>query len=414
MIPLFIKRIMLAGIDSTNQDNGNPIRIINTISIMIFSMLVVQFPVIIHFWHWSGPILLASLVLHSLLFLGIPYLNAKNHFLSARATLMFGYISYISISSLIWQVPTNFHYFLIVGLFVSPFVYYHWESHLIAINCIVYFLCFVGLDFFATPRGSASWMSQSVLVSLNGVFLFTAALLSSLLVRNNSIFSQTKSNLGLLNANYLLAKVLPKNFIKQLSENNQPNSLPVSRHVSTVIFADIQGYTQLCRSVSDEDLVTMLDALYCELDKVTQQYQLEKIKTNGDQYIAVSREFDSDRAHATAGCLCAFAMHRVFQQFCQRFKLKVGLRIGLATGQVSSGVMGIDKLSYDVWGSTVNLAARLESSGEAGLVQVCPKTFELVNDKFIFRKRNENQLKGIGTLTTFWCLSEINVPSQSG
>lgn len=411
MIPLSIKRIMLAGIDSTNQDNGNPIRIVNTISIMIFTMLVVQFPVIIYFWHWSGTILLVSLLLHSLLFLTIPYLNAKNHFLSARAVLMFGYISYISISSLAWQIPTNFHYFLIVALFVSPFIYYPWESHLIAINCFVYFMCFVGLDFLTAPYGSVTWMSQSALISLNGVFLFTAALLSSLLVRNNSIFSQTKSNLGLNNANYLLGKVLPKNLIKQLSENRTPSSLAVTRHVSTVIFADIKGYTRLCQSVSDVDIVNMLDALYCELDKVTQQHHLEKIKTNGDQYMAVSRQFETDRLHAIAGCQCAFAMHRVFQSFCQQYQLKLGLRIGLATGPVSSGVMGIDKLSYDVWGSTVNLAARLESSGKAGSLQVCENTFGLVKEDFIFQKRNKNQLKGIGTLTTFWCLSEVNVPS---
>lgn len=414
MIPLFIKRIMLAGIDSSNQDNSNPIRIVNTISIMILAMLIVQFPVIVYFWHWSGPIILTSLVLHSLLFITIPYLNAQKHFLSARAVLMFGYISYISISSLVWQIPSNFHYFLIVALFVSPFIYYPWETHLIAVNCVVYFVCFLGLDVLATPAEEVSSISNSTLLSLNAIFLFTAALLSSLLVRNNSMFSQTKSNLGLNNANSLLAKVLPKNLIKQLSENKTSNSLAVTTHVSTVIFADIQGYTQLCQSISDSKLVAILDNLYCDLDNITQQYQLEKIKTNGDQYMAVSRQFESDKLHAIAGCQCAFAMHRVFEQFCQKHELNVGLRIGLATGSVSSGVMGIDKLSYDVWGSTVNLAARLESSGKNGAVQVCKNTFELANENFIFQERNENQLKGIGTLTTFWCLSEVNVPSQSG
>jgi adenylate cyclase len=198
----------------------------------------------------------------------------------------------------------------------------------------------------------------------------------------------------------LLLNVLPPSIAERLKEREEviADAFPEV----TVLFADIVGFTPQAERVSPDRTVEMLNDLFSEFDRLTEQRGLEKIKTIGDAYMVAGGlpEPSSDHAEAVAGL--ALDMLEVARSRTLSDSEPVRLRIGIDSGSVVAGVIGKRKFIYDLWGDTVNTASRMESHGVAGCIQVTERTRTLLGDRYTFSEKHQIQIKGKGEMTTYF------------
>ena len=189
----------------------------------------------------------------------------------------------------------------------------------------------------------------------------------------------------------LLLNVLPKAIAERLKAGQR--TIVDSFIDSTVLFADIVGFTRIASKQSPQRTVQLLNEIFSGFDRVAEQLELEKIKTIGDAYMMVSGVPVMRNDHAEACANAAFEMLEVVRVFNRRHQLDWSIRIGMNSGPVVAGIIGTKKFSYDLWGDTVNIASRMESHGQAGKVQVSEITRKLLGDKFLYEPLGEIDIK---------------------
>jgi adenylate cyclase len=170
----------------------------------------------------------------------------------------------------------------------------------------------------------------------------------------------------------------------------------------TVLFSDLVGFTQMASSTTAAELVTLLNDLFTRFDKRAEALGLEKIKTIGDAYMAVGGLPIPRSDHAEIAAHMALGMFEDLEKFNDTNGMSLEMRVGLNSGPVIAGVIGYTKFSYDLWGNTVNVASRMESSGTKGRVMISPSTYELVNGSFTTTPNTEVECKGIGKVMTYF------------
>jgi class 3 adenylate cyclase len=183
---------------------------------------------------------------------------------------------------------------------------------------------------------------------------------------------------------------------------------------TTVLFADIVGFTSLASRLSAGQVVALLNEIFSSFDDLAARYRLEKIKTIGDAYMVAAGvpEERTDHAHAVADF--ALAMRETMAQLREKHGIGVEVRIGLHCGPVVAGVIGRQKFIYDVWGDTVNTASRMESHGVAGKIQVSADLASRLGADFEFESRDVIEVKGKGLMQTFFLLRRRQpIPSTS-
>jgi adenylate cyclase len=169
---------------------------------------------------------------------------------------------------------------------------------------------------------------------------------------------------------------------------------------TTVLFADIAGFTPWAQATVPDRVVELLDDLFTRFDALAATHGLEKIKTIGDAYMAVAGAPVRRGDHAAASVGLAFAMLEGVVAWRAAHGIGLEVRVGLASGPVVAGVIGQQRLSFDLWGETVNLAARMESSGVPGRIQVAASTAALLDDRWTLEPR-EVDVKGLGPMRTY-------------
>ena len=198
----------------------------------------------------------------------------------------------------------------------------------------------------------------------------------------------------------LLLNILPAPIAERLKKSE--GSIAERFDKATVLFADIVGFTPLSAKVSPLELVCLLNHIFSYFDRLTEKHGLEKIKTIGDAYMVagglpVPRD---DSVEAIANM--ALDMQEAIANFQKEKNKQFQIRIGINTGPVVAGVIGTKKFIYDLWGDAVNVASRMESSGQPSKIQITASTYKLLKDKFIFEKRGEINVKGKGKMITYW------------
>jgi class 3 adenylate cyclase len=187
----------------------------------------------------------------------------------------------------------------------------------------------------------------------------------------------------------------------------------------TVLFADIVGFTELSCCVSPIDLVKLLNRIFSTFDLLAEKHGLEKIKTIGDAYMVVGGLPTPRADHVEAIANMALDMQTEIARFNAKTGNTFSIRIGINTGPVVAGVIGIKKFIYDLWGDTVNTASRMESQGIPSCIQVTQVTYERLRDNYLFEERGVIQVKGKGEMMTYLLISkkltqdESNCHSQS-
>ena len=197
----------------------------------------------------------------------------------------------------------------------------------------------------------------------------------------------------------LLLNILPASIANRLKQ--EPGNIAEHFNDVTVLFADIVGFTQIATSVSATTLVNLLNQIFSVFDRLSLKYGLEKFNTIGDAYMLVGGLPTRISNHPTSVALIAFEMQNAIATFNKRNNLNLNIRIGMHTGSVVAGVIGLQKFTYDLWGDTVNIASRMESHGLPGKIQVSQQTYQRLRHKFILEKRGEISIKGKGMMTTY-------------
>jgi class 3 adenylate cyclase len=202
----------------------------------------------------------------------------------------------------------------------------------------------------------------------------------------------------------LLANVLPKGAANELMEKGKVAKKKFN--FATVLFSDIQGFTKIAEEVNPEMLIDELDKFFFQFDTVVGKYNIEKIKTIGDAYMCAGGIPKRNRTNPIEVILAALEMQQYMLDMKEE-QSKKGLvfwdiRIGIHTGTVIAGVVGHKKLSYDIWGDTVNTASRMESSGEPGKINISGTTYDYVRDFFICEYRGKMPVKYKGELDMYF------------
>ena len=202
-------------------------------------------------------------------------------------------------------------------------------------------------------------------------------------------------------AEALLLNVLPSQIAAELKETGTT----VARHYDSisVLFADTVGFTPLAASLEPEQVVAQLNDVFTHFDALAESHGVEKIRTIGDSYMVAAGVPVPRNDHAEA--LAAMALE--MQAYADSGPLT--FRIGINSGPVVAGVIGTKKFQYDIWGDTVNTASRMESHGEPGRIQISDSTRQLVEHAFHITPRGPIDIKGKGTVNTWWLESTASI-----
>lgn len=192
----------------------------------------------------------------------------------------------------------------------------------------------------------------------------------------------------------LLLNILPKKLVRQLKESEEVPAEFFPQ--ATILFADLVGFTNLAKQLDARQLVNALNQVFSAFDRFTEEYGLEKIKTIGDAYMVAGGLPEPTPNHAAAIANMALAIREYMSDFHIDGGHQIQVRIGINSGPVLAGVIGQKKFIYGLWGDAVNVAARMESHGEAGQIQVTASTYDLLKESYVFEERGQVEIKGCG------------------
>jgi adenylate cyclase len=198
----------------------------------------------------------------------------------------------------------------------------------------------------------------------------------------------------------LLLNILPKPIAERMKKG-ETNIADIFPDV-TVLVADLVGFTTLTAHIGPEQIVQLLNEIFSAFDLLTEKHGLEKIKTVGDAYMVAGGISFPRPDHAEASAELALEMQTEIERLNHEYDTSVRLRIGICTGPVVAGVIGRKRFAYDLWGETVNLACHLESTGEAGKIQIAESTHERLKHKYHFEPKHSLDVKGHDPLSAYW------------
>jgi class 3 adenylate cyclase len=199
----------------------------------------------------------------------------------------------------------------------------------------------------------------------------------------------------------LLLNILPGEIANRLKAGE--HDIADSFANVTVLFGDLVGFTVLSDTMSAAEVVDMLNGLFSRFDQLANELGIEKVKTIGDCYMAVCGLPKPCSDHTERMARMALRMLEATREYSNQKGLSLRMRIGLNTGPVVAGVIGSSKFIYDLWGDTVNIASRMESTGVPSQIQVTRSVYEQLKDKFELESRGAIQVKGKGEIET-WLL----------
>ncbi|MFN0174293.1 MAG: adenylate/guanylate cyclase domain-containing protein [Saprospiraceae bacterium] len=205
-------------------------------------------------------------------------------------------------------------------------------------------------------------------------------------------------------ADILLQNILPEKTAEELKTNGTVK--PVHYESVTVLFSDFKNFTTIAETMSPESLVKELDEYFRAFDAIVVRYGLEKIKTIGDAYMCAGGLPEPNSTHALDTVRAAMEMQQTIRALAEK-KAAAGqpffeMRVGINTGPVVAGVVGSHKFAYDIWGDTVNTAARLEHSGEPGKINISETTWEKVREEFKCTFRGKLPAKNKGEIAMYF------------
>ncbi len=203
-------------------------------------------------------------------------------------------------------------------------------------------------------------------------------------------------------AEELVKNILPEDTARELQTKGRATRKKYD--LVTVLFSDIQGFTQIAEGMNPEKLLDEFDRYVMHFDQVVEKYDIEKIKTIGDAYMCAGGLPKKNKTNPIEVVLAGLQMIHFAKEIQQTSEFNWGMRFGVHTGPVIAGVVGTKKMSYDIWGDTVNIASRMESYGEVGQLNISESTFELVSSYFVCEHRGKVPVKYKGNMDMYFVI----------
>ncbi|MCV2883896.1 hypothetical protein OE749_04225 [Aestuariibacter sp. AA17] len=374
--------------------------LVQTIAVVAICVLVLQVPLVTFIWRDNQieKLLLLTLAVIGMTVSAVVY--RQNHLISTLL-LVYTYLMYITSSAFIWPFSLNMHYFLVIGVVSLPFIFSAEESPYFYGTLLVYLITLFFIEWVESVTHTHVILANFQQFTLiNTVFFLVSLVLCCHYIRQYQVSQYRILNQKHRNSNRLLRRMLPSKMVTTLCNNE--GAITAQYHAKiTVIFADIEGFTPMCARISPHQLVSMLNTVFSVFDRTTRLYGLEKIKTNGDQYMAIGGLDSQGRNVELDSCRLAIALHQRFADIAMRLNIDLKLRIGIASGPAITGIIGEDKFSFDVWGDTVNLAAKLEKHSESDTILICEKTAKSVKNTLLISEGSEINIAGMGKITHY-------------
>lgn len=208
----------------------------------------------------------------------------------------------------------------------------------------------------------------------------------------------------------LLLNILPEEVMHELKAHGKTQARNYSK--ASVLFADIKNFTQISEKLTPDELIEGLDSYFERFDQVIEKYNIEKIKTIGDAYVCAGGVPTKSEDNAFAVVQAALDFRREIDKLREirtaEGKIPFEFRIGIHTGQLVAGVIGLKKFAYDIWGDTVNMAARMQEAGEPGKINISGDTYEIVKKKFACVHRGKHPAKNKGEVDMYFVESALN------
>ena len=219
------------------------------------------------------------------------------------------------------------------------------------------------------------------------------------ILKKNEIIEKQK-----IEVEKLLLNILPLEVAEELKEKGRADAKQFNQ--VTVMFTDFKGFTQISEQISPSELVAEIHTCFKAFDEIISRHNIEKIKTIGDSYMCAGGLPIPNTTNATDVVGAAIEIQQFMQQHLQQRKNEnkepFEIRIGVHTGNVVAGIVGVKKFAYDIWGDTVNIASRMESSGEVGKVNISGATYQLVRDRFNCTHRGKIEAKNKGEIDMYF------------
>ncbi len=234
------------------------------------------------------------------------------------------------------------------------------------------------------------------------ILLLTSGLVTGALIWNSRLVAQAQEALReeQERSEALLLNVLPEPVAERLKAGVNP--LADGFEEVTVVFADLVGFTRFSADRDPAEVVSLLNEIFSVFDALAERHGVEKIKTIGDAYMVASGIPRPRTDHAEAAAEMALDMLEEVEKLRAKRELGVEVRIGLHCGPIVAGVIGRKKFAYDLWGDTVNVASRLEASGQPSRVHVSSDARRALGDAYAFEARGETELRGRDAIETFF------------
>ncbi len=274
---------------------------------------------------------------------------------------------------------------------------------LMFVICLISFLGFYyDVQYWLVPHVDLGSTVQEIFLMANVTSAFAILAMMSYVYSEAARTAEAKLELERQKSERLLLNILPFSIAERLKDNDEI----IADHYdsATVMFSDIVGFTALSERLTPTELVDRLNRLFSAFDDLAEKHGLEKIKTIGDAYMVAGGLPELQDSHAQDVSSMALDMLEAVEDYNLKMKEPVSLRIGIHTGPTVAGVIGIKKFVYDVWGDTVNTASRMESTSLPGRIQLSEQAAALLEDDFRIEARGTVEVKGKGSMKTYWLL----------
>lgn len=207
----------------------------------------------------------------------------------------------------------------------------------------------------------------------------------------------------------LLLNILPHEVAEELKENGSSEAKYYDE--VTVLFTDFVNFTESSEKLGAERMLVELNECFTAFDLIMDKYGLEKIKTIGDAYLAVCGLPIKNKDHAYKSAMAALEIVHFIEERKITNPETLDIRIGINSGSLIAGIVGVKKFAYDIWGDTVNTAARMEQNSDKGKINISKSTYDLVKDKIVCEYRGKINTKGKGEMDMYFAI-EINKNSN--
>jgi adenylate cyclase len=346
---------------------------------------------------------IAALLLFSLLWMVTPLLHRFGELAAGTylwATALVGNALYASIAG----ADAGFQYFLLAGPAILVMALGSRRIARVTLYFVILLVVFAIIELTFPRKTDLVVMSEAMTRTMFLLSIFASAsfnLIAALYTFRKAEDYQAAFEAEHERSERLLLNLVPLSIAERLK--HRPNEIIADTLPAvTILFADIVGFTQRASGMPADRLVAFLNRIFLAFDRLADQHGLEKIKTIGDAYMVAGGMPEPSADHASAVADMALGMIAITREISLEIGEEVAVRVGIHSGPAIAGVIGETKLFYDVWGDTVNVAARMESHGESGRIQVSDAARQAIGENYAFVDRGLVRIKGKGEMAAFW------------